>query len=84
VPLLAAGVAFYALLSLFPAIIAAVSIYGLVALVADPDTERAAYLEEINPGNMVNGTLVFDVPKNANRSGSNCMTAPLAGGTVNL
>jgi membrane protein len=38
VPLLAAGVAFYALLSLFPAIIAAVSIYGLVA---DPDTVRS-------------------------------------------
>jgi membrane protein len=38
VPLLAAGVAFYALLSLFPAIIAGVSIYGLVA---NPDTVRA-------------------------------------------
>jgi membrane protein len=37
VPLLAAGVAFYALLSLFPAIIAGVSIYGLVA---DPATVR--------------------------------------------
>jgi membrane protein len=37
VPLLAAGIAFYALLSLFPAIIAAVSVYGLVA---DPDTVR--------------------------------------------
>ena len=35
VPLLGAGVAFYALLSLFPAIIAGVSIYGLVA---DPET----------------------------------------------
>jgi membrane protein len=35
VPLLGAGVAFYALLSLFPAIIAGVSIYGLVA---DPKT----------------------------------------------
>jgi membrane protein len=35
VPLLAAGVAFYALLALFPAIIAGVSIYGLVA---DPTT----------------------------------------------
>src|SRR5204862_7885564 len=31
VPLLAAGVAFYFLLALFPAIIAGVSIYGLVA-----------------------------------------------------
>src|SRR5919198_1702418 len=37
VPLLAAGVAFYTLLSLFPAIIAAVSIYGLAA---NPDTVR--------------------------------------------
>jgi membrane protein len=37
VPLLAAGVAFYALLSLFPAIIAAVSIYGLLA---DPESVR--------------------------------------------
>jgi membrane protein len=37
VPLLGAGVAFYALLSLFPAIIAGVSIYGLVA---DPQTVR--------------------------------------------
>jgi membrane protein len=37
VPLLGAGVAFYALLSLFPAIIAGVSIYGLVA---DPETVR--------------------------------------------
>ena len=35
VPLLAAGVAFYTLLALFPAIIAGVSIYGLVA---DPAT----------------------------------------------
>jgi membrane protein len=37
VPLLSAGVAFYALLSLFPLVIAAVSIYGLVA---DPETVR--------------------------------------------
>jgi membrane protein len=37
VPLLSAGVAFYTLLALFPAAIAIVSIYGLVA---DPDTVR--------------------------------------------
>jgi membrane protein len=37
VPLLSAGVAFYALLALFPAIIAGVSIYGLVA---NPETVR--------------------------------------------
>ncbi len=38
VPLLSAGVAFYAMLSLFPSVIALVSIYGLVA---DPDNIRA-------------------------------------------
>src|SRR5215207_7074960 len=38
VPLLAPGVAFYTLLALFPAIIAGVSIYGLVA---DPETVRS-------------------------------------------
>jgi membrane protein len=38
VPLLAAGVAFYAFLSLFPAMIAAVMVYGLVA---DPATVTA-------------------------------------------
>ena len=37
VPLLGAGVAFYTLLALFPAVIAGVSIYGLVA---DPETVR--------------------------------------------
>lgn len=35
VPLLAAGVAFYAMLALFPALIAVVSVYGLVADPAD-------------------------------------------------
>src|SRR5215213_6572481 len=38
VPLLGAGVAFYALLSLFPAMIAGISIYGLVA---DPEAVRS-------------------------------------------
>jgi membrane protein len=49
VPLLAAGVAFYLLLSLFPAIIAGVSIYGLVA---DPTTVRdqiARLTETLSP-----------------------------------
>src|SRR4029453_9482233 len=49
VPLLGAGVAFYALLSLFPAIIAGVSIYGLVA---DPQTVRdqiAKLTEKLSP-----------------------------------
>jgi membrane protein len=49
VPLLAAGVAFYLLLALFPAIIAGVSIYGLVA---DPTTVRdqiARLTETLSP-----------------------------------
>jgi membrane protein len=49
VPLLAAGVAFYLLLSLFPAVIAGVSIYGLVA---DPTTVRdqiARLTETLSP-----------------------------------
>jgi membrane protein len=37
VPLLSAGVAFYTMLSLFPAVIAAVSLYGLIA---NPETVR--------------------------------------------
>jgi membrane protein len=49
VPLLSAGVAFYSLLALFPAIIAGVSIYGLVA---DPTTVRdqiAKLTETLSP-----------------------------------
>ena len=48
VPLLAAGVAFYSFLSLFPAMIAAVTIYGLVA---DPATvaRQAKALSEALP-----------------------------------
>lgn len=38
VSLLAAGVAFYAMLSIFPALIAVISVYGLVA---EPETARA-------------------------------------------
>src|SRR4051812_44845531 len=38
VPILAAGVAFFAFLAIFPAIIAAISLYGLVA---DPETVAA-------------------------------------------
>jgi membrane protein len=48
VPLLAAGVAFYSFLSLFPAMIAAVMVYGLIA---DPRTvaEQAQQLTEALP-----------------------------------
>lgn len=45
VPLLAAGVAFYSFLSLFPAMIAAVTVYGLIA---DPQTVAAQTKEVSN------------------------------------
>ena len=49
VPLLSAGVAFYAMLSIFPALIAVVSVYGLVA---EPDTarEQVQKLAGVMPG----------------------------------
>ena len=48
VPLLAAGVAFYAFLALFPALIAAVTVYGLVADPAEVE-EQIASLTEAMP-----------------------------------
>ncbi|MFO6453932.1 MULTISPECIES: YihY/virulence factor BrkB family protein [unclassified Aeromicrobium] len=58
-PLLAAGVAFYLFTSLFPALIAAVSIYGLVA---DPETvaEQTARISDALPADaasLVNGQI---------------------------
>ena len=43
VPLLAAGVAFYAFLALFPALIAAVTVYGLVADPAQVEAQIASF-----------------------------------------
>ncbi|MGA9582534.1 MAG: YihY/virulence factor BrkB family protein, partial [Allosphingosinicella sp.] len=58
-PLLAAGVAFYLFTSLFPALIAAVSLYGLVA---DPDTvaEQTARISDALPedaASLINGQI---------------------------
>ncbi|HKF00338.1 MAG TPA: YihY/virulence factor BrkB family protein [Actinomycetes bacterium] len=53
VPLVAAGVAFYAMLSLFPAMIAAISVYGLVV---DPQqvADQVKRLTEIIPQDAAN------------------------------
>lgn len=56
------------------------------------DSEAAIYLddaktflEEINPGNAVNGIVVFDVPKDANPSKIELHDSPFSGGvTVEL
>lgn len=58
-PLLAAGVAFYLFTSLFPALIAAVSIYGLVAdpeTVAD-QTERISNALPADAASLINGQI---------------------------
>jgi membrane protein len=49
VPLLSAGVAFYTLLALFPAIIAGVSIYGLVADPATVQNQVRELTERLSP-----------------------------------
>jgi membrane protein len=49
VPLLSAGVAFYTLLALFPAIIAGVSIYGLVADPATVQSQVRELTERLSP-----------------------------------
>jgi len=72
--LIAAGVAFYAMLAVFPAIIALVSVY---ALVADPDQVRAqlAPVADTLPGGA--GDLIVDQLKTATELGSGGLTLGL-------
>ena len=50
VTLIAAGVAFYSMLAIFPALIAVVTIYGLVAEPADVQRQVASFAESMPPG----------------------------------
>jgi membrane protein len=50
VTLIAAGVAFYAMLAIFPALIAVVTIYGLVAEPADVQRQVESFAESMPPG----------------------------------
>lgn len=72
--LIAAGVAFYTMLAIFPAIIALVSIY---ALVADPDHVRAQLAPVVDtlPGGA--GDLVVDQLRTATQLGSGGLTLGL-------
>lgn len=72
--LIAAGVAFFAMLAVFPAIIALVSVY---ALVADPDHVRAqlAPVADTLPGG--SGDLIVDQLKAATELGSGGLTLGL-------
>jgi hypothetical protein len=69
-------------------------LYGSGGQRFDADTEAALYLgvnqtrtflEDINPGNSVNGVLVFDIPKNAEPTKIELHDSPFSGGvTVEL
>ena len=50
VTLIAAGVAFYSMLAIFPALIAVVTIYGLVAEPADVQEQVGSFAESMPPG----------------------------------
>ena len=50
VTLIAAGVAFYSMLAIFPALIAVVTIYGLVAEPTDVQRQVASFAESMPPG----------------------------------
>jgi membrane protein len=50
VTLIAAGVAFYSMLAIFPALIAVVTIYGLVAEPADVQRQVGSFAENMPPG----------------------------------
>lgn len=73
-PLIAAGVAFYAMLAIFPAIIAMVTVY---ALVADPDQIRAqlAPVADTLPGGA--GDLVVNQLQTASQLGRSGLTLGL-------
>jgi Domain of unknown function (DUF4352) len=66
--------------------------YGSAGQRFDADTEAAIYLddsqtflEQINPGNAVNGIVVFDIPKNAEPASLQLHDSPFSGGaTVEL
>jgi hypothetical protein len=69
-------------------------LYGSGGQRFDADTEAALYLgvnqtrtllEDINPGNSVNGILVFDIPKNEKPTKIELHDSPFSGGvTVEL
>src|SRR5690242_5876037 len=73
-PLIAAGVAFYAMLAMFPAMIALVSVY---ALVADPDQVSAQLAPMVStlPGGA--GDLVVDQLRKATQLGHGGLTLGL-------
>ena len=80
IPLLAAGVAFYAFLALFPALIAAVTVYGLVADPAQVE-EQIATISETLPQDAASliGTQLRDIATSSSGALGWGLLASLAG-----
>ncbi len=76
VPLLSAGVAFYALLAMVPAIVAIVSIYGLVA---DPQQVRAQIVDALRAAPSEVSALVSTQLESIASSGASTLVAVVIG-----
>ena len=75
VPLLAAGVAFYAMLAIFPAIIALVTIYGMVADPAQVESQVAEFAKSLPAGA---DELITEQLKNVVNAGRQSLSIGLA------
>ena len=75
VPLLAAGVAFYAILAIFPAIIALVTVYGMVADPAQVEAQVAEFAKSLPAGA---GQLITEQLKNVTSAGRQSLSIGLA------
>ena len=75
VPLLAAGVAFYAILAIFPAIIALVTVYGMVADPAQVEAQVAEFAKSLPAGA---GQLITEQLKNVTSAGQQSLSIGLA------
>jgi len=75
VPLLAAGVAFYAILAIFPAIIALVTVYGMVADPAQVEAQVAEFAKSLPAGA---DELITQQLKNVTSAGRQSLSIGLA------
>jgi membrane protein len=74
VPMIAASVAFYAMLALFPALIALVTVYGLIADPGQIQSQLASFTSALPPGA---STLVTEQIQNATSGAHTGLTAGL-------
>jgi len=79
VPLLSAGVAFYAMLAIFPAIIALVTIYGLVADPAQVENQIEGMVDAVGPAGEVIGDQMSAIVETSSAALSFGLIASLLG-----